>query len=375
MSNLPPPKKNSTPNHYTKFSSYFESKDVLDSKISLKTKLRESSIELLRIIAMSMIVIHHILIHAIKPENFPGNLFYLFNPFVIIGVNLFFLISGYFQVKLSIKSILKLAFTVFFFGFINLILLYYFTGKIQPSQIIRLFLFPVSSSPYWFLSVYLILITISPIINFFLNNINKNKLTCFLIIFSFVIIYNCGLGYNYASHYGYSLLLGIYLYCLASFCRVYKDFYNQISNSKFLLIFLVSTVINSLCNYNFSGTSYFSQYTSIFVLISSFALFLLFIRIRIRSKIINSIATAALGCYLLQDGWFGIGFFYGYMNNIYMNAPNLGYIFGVFSAIFIGFWILSWILTKIERLWSVPLINFIERALPNKIKNLFQLSV
>ena len=341
---------------------------------SLNKQVRESSMELLRIISMSMIVILHFLSHGIKPENLPGNLYYFLSPFFICGVNLFFLISGYFQVKYSIKGILRLGLLVFFFGLVNQFLLYYFQGSLSVGNLIKLVLFPISGSPYWFLAVYFILIIISPILNSFIKLLSIPQYNKFLIVFSFITIYNCGFGFNYAGGLGYSLLQGIYLYLVGSYLRINREFLKQWNKFYFIGIFFASTLIDSIANY-YHPNPVFLSYNGIFVLISSFALFIFFTRIKFHSRIVNSIATAALGCYLLQDGSFGNGFFYSYINEIYMNTSNLIEILTKFSGIFMGFWILSWILTKIEKLWSVPLINFIYDKTPKKIKSLFDLNL
>ena len=345
----------------------------LSKSTESKKEVRESSMELLRIVAMSMIVIHHFLVHGVTPDNFTNGLYYILDPFFLIGVNLFFLISGYFQVKYSLKSILRLSLLLLFFGLINQLLLLQFTGSCSTKELIRLFLFPISSSQYWFIAVYLILLIISPILNYFIKNLSIAQYQKFLIVFSFVIFYNCGIGYNYTNHYGSSLLQCVYLYFVASFIRLNKDFLKNWNKYSFLMIYIIATLANCVCSYYTPTTPYFRKYDGIFVLISSFALFIFFTRIKFQNQIVNSIATAALGCYLLQDGSFGRGYFYPYMTDIYLNAPGLTDVLLKFTSIFFGFWILSWLLTKVENLWSVPLIDFIYSHTPQKIKSLFNL--
>lgn len=346
----------------------------IEKTTEYKKNIRDSSMELLRIVAMSMIVVLHFLSHGIKLENLPNNLYYFLTPFFICGVNLFFLISGYFQVKYSLKGILRLIFLVFFFGLINLLLLFYFVGYFSINNAIRLFLFPVSSSPYWFLAVYLILIIISPILNSFIKLLSIPQYNKFLIVFTFITVYNCGFGFNYAGRFGYSLIQCIYLYFVASYLRINKYFLKNWNKYYFLEIFFASTLTDSIVNY-YHPNPIFISYNGIFILLSSLSLFMFFTRIKIQNRIINSLATAALGCYLLQDGTFGNGFFYSYMNEIYLNSSNFIDLLGKFSGIFIGFWILSWILTQIEKLWSVPLINYLYAKTPKKVKSLFDLKL
>ena len=65
-------------------------------------KQRDSNLELLRIVAMSMIVIYHIFVHGISPVYVGSHsiLTVWYVPF-IFGVNLFILISGYYGIRLS----------------------------------------------------------------------------------------------------------------------------------------------------------------------------------------------------------------------------------------------------------------------------------
>ena len=64
----------------------------------MQPKVRNSNIELLRIIAMTFIVIWHISVHAQKGELNSHNYIVAF---CTTGVNLFILISGYFGIKLT----------------------------------------------------------------------------------------------------------------------------------------------------------------------------------------------------------------------------------------------------------------------------------
>jgi surface polysaccharide O-acyltransferase-like enzyme len=75
-------------------------------------KERQSAFELLRIIAQIMIVYYHILLIGIYPTS--GIPFYkaLWLP-LHIGVPLFVMISGYFEIKPSVRGFVKLIGLVF----------------------------------------------------------------------------------------------------------------------------------------------------------------------------------------------------------------------------------------------------------------------
>jgi len=69
---------------------------------------RQSNIELLRIISILMIVIHHVLVHGIYNAVNNSTLHFI-DSFVIYGVNIFLLISGYFTINLKWKSVINLS--------------------------------------------------------------------------------------------------------------------------------------------------------------------------------------------------------------------------------------------------------------------------
>ena len=64
---------------------------------------RQSNIELLRIISILMIVIHHVLVHGIYNAVNNSTLHFI-DSFVIYGVNIFLLISGYFTINLKFSG-------------------------------------------------------------------------------------------------------------------------------------------------------------------------------------------------------------------------------------------------------------------------------
>lgn len=103
-----------------------------------------------------MIVIGHIMGHGVHIRDFFPITYWLLSPFWCCGVNLFFWISGYFQIRLSIQSLFKFVFTVFFFSTVNIALLYLVKYDVDYGiLILQDIFFPVSRSPYWFMAAYL----------------------------------------------------------------------------------------------------------------------------------------------------------------------------------------------------------------------------
>lgn len=142
---------------------------------------------------MSMIVIGHFLYHGITEREMSRFLYVLICTYCSVGVNLFFLISGYFRIRSVMKSIARLVFTVLFFDFVNYLLLYFTAGPAALYDWIPTLFFPVSRSPYWFLQVYLFLIICSPLINRGIDGMTLNKLRLFILFFSVFIVADSGI--------------------------------------------------------------------------------------------------------------------------------------------------------------------------------------
>lgn len=86
---------------------------------------KNNAIECLRVCIMYCIVIHHCIVSGLdlnKTFNMGEYCFTdanmvlsLMNSFVIVAVNIFFLISGYFGIRLSIKKIINLIINIIFY--------------------------------------------------------------------------------------------------------------------------------------------------------------------------------------------------------------------------------------------------------------------
>lgn len=127
---------------------------------------RKSNIELLRIIAMVMIVIYHVIIHGIAPTEILSKttLPILYTP-VIFGVNLFILISGYFSIKLSWKSFLSLMWIIAFYKLFHLCI-DTFILQIEHTifeWIVKPFSGPISGGG-WFIDIYVLLMLTTPLL-------------------------------------------------------------------------------------------------------------------------------------------------------------------------------------------------------------------
>ena len=152
-------------------------------------KTRNSSIELLRIIAMIMIIFHHFAIHG----EFNWSASFVSIPrlwynFIFmggkIGVNIFVIISGYYLINndrsiFDLPKIVKFVGQVLFYSIVLFIIgIFAFTGDVGVKSLIKACL-PITFSHWWFASTYFMLLLIHPYINKLLLALEKNSINYF----------------------------------------------------------------------------------------------------------------------------------------------------------------------------------------------------
>ena len=124
--------------------------------MSLKQEKRNSSLNLLKIIAIFMIVIFHCVYKGIEFAKLPEYnkfLYYVFFHFGEIGVNIFMIISGYFLInknQIEKKKIFKLIFEIYLYSFLAIAILFLFNKYTFDIKDI----FPINFSYYWYITYY-----------------------------------------------------------------------------------------------------------------------------------------------------------------------------------------------------------------------------
>lgn len=265
----------------------------------MNTKVRNSNIELLRIIAMMFIVIYHISIHAQKGEQSSHDYVVAITT---TGVNLFVLISGYFGIKLKWKSLLNIVSTVIFYYAIQLIadiLIFDITPSVE--YFINI-IAPISRSPWWFMTCYIVLMLISPGLNIVKNNATDKQYK--LIVTTFVFL-SCISGFIFTNRLinpnGFNLFHFITLYFVGDAIKRF-EIANYFNKSQLWIIYITSTI--ALFAY-LKIISDNTKYNNPFLMIAAVSFFCIFSKSELESKKINTIASFMLPVYLLQDSLFG----------------------------------------------------------------------
>ncbi len=343
-------------------------------------KEKKSNFELLRIIAILMIIMHHYFAHGLTQVD-NGITFNLILSKILnfgkLSNHIFILLTGYFMIKSKInyKKIIALVLEMSFYSItISCIFYGFHIVEFNAKLFIESF-FPIIWGN-WFVVYYIILYLLIPYINLFIEKIDKNQLKKLIIIL--ILLYciiptftNNAWGLTAHNFFVLDYLIGAYF-------RLYPI--NRLNDNKFNIKMLLIVSILSILSifslmfigklFNISKiikhSNYFlaNNYSIVGLSIAIF-IFSIFKNININSKTINYISSSVLGIYLIHDNklirpwlWRII-----WPNMDYINS-NL-FILHVFAKVLFVF-LVCLIIDKIRRL----LLNRVEDKLSDKIFNL-----
>lgn len=264
-------------------------------------KERESSFELLRLIAQYMIVAYHILLFwfVLEGPN-PQSIFKALWIPLHVGVILYVLISGYFGIRFSIKGVLRIVSQLLIYGLGLYLLNHYIYG--DPLKIKQLFF--VSNTPYWFIRTYLFLYLLAPLVNKAIASISLTTRVVLLAILSWISCWTGLMGFDTSLHEGYNVLHFILLYLIGNTLYIYRDKFNSIPTYIVLGLYMIGAIgglglIYAKPNNSLLFNVLF-QYNSLVLIFNAVMLFMLFMRIHFQNRTVNNMASSCLAIYLLH---------------------------------------------------------------------------
>lgn len=287
-------------------------------------KNRNSNLELLRIISMVLIVATHYVVHGfnINNINYSVNKYILDIIYLLgkSGVECFVLITGYFMINsnFTLKKLVRLLSTVSFYSICILILFCTVLNPVNKIGLIDIIksIFPVIFYQYWFVTIYVVLMILSPFINMGIKSISRKTyrfllLTLILmwsVIPTLFLINPTGmLGFNLVGWFITLYLIGGYIrkYVDRNKCNANKHFKVAII---FMFILLVSSVLFNYIGHMYNingflmGSRHFAARNSIITLIIAIELIIGFIKLKEKhNNLINIISSATFGVYLIHD--------------------------------------------------------------------------
>ena len=231
------------------------------------------------------------------------------NATVVIGVNVFFLLSGWCRIDFRWQKVFALTAKIYIlFGSIQMIGFVLGVVPINAENILHL-LDPLDY--YWFMMTYIFLMLCSKLLNIIVDNWNLREFESYIAGFVVVCcIYGFFIDKNLHILKGYSFLMAMALYLLGG--GLHK-FYTQVkvklrSRKILLLVFLMAVVLNSvqieiLYKLGNKGAWDCFAYNNIFVVIESVSIILIFADLPklLDGRYLNRLASATITVYILHS--------------------------------------------------------------------------
>lgn len=272
-------------------------------------KKRDSSIDLLRILAMLGVVVLHVArtsgalsldVATCLEGKLSSN---ICESFTIYSVNIFALVTGYLCAlsKTNYSRYLELYFSTVFYYVGILCVVWVCIGARTVGVDVMKNLIP-TKLPYWYVVSYTVLFFLMPFLNKLVLALSKRELlvcSCSLILFLSVLP-----GFesqNLASH-GHNVMWLVTMYLCGAYVKLYPP---TISIRVLLPLYMACTtcLFVSLQFFHVENV-YFRYYTSPFVSLGAISFFIMMCRLELKSTLIVSVLSRlsplAFGVYLIH---------------------------------------------------------------------------
>lgn len=354
---------------------------------------RNYGIDMLRILSMLMICIHHTIVHGIWGNDiqitsqfyYNGIIIEIIYFFTVCAVNCYALISGYVGIesKWKLSNIMKLWIQVVFYCVVITTVM-----KLSGMQDIGIkqavhSVSPIILGQYWYFAAYFGMYFLIPVFNAGINNLNKVQIKLLLaaIFFVFTVLPLWKKGETFSLEQGYSCLWLSLLYICGACIRklnVSRKISKHGMGAYIILLSIVyigSHVLRKLLGYvgcyvDILGR--LNKYTSPIIFTAAICLLLYFSQVQLSSKakrITAFLAPMTFGVYLIHDN--------GLIRNtlikgsfaIYKTMPPMKMvcaILGTAIAIYLICSIIDWFRIK---LFNLLKINEFCKNIEDKIRN------
>lgn len=289
---------------------------------------RQANFELLRIVAMLMIIVLHYLNKSnltllyTKEHTAVNYAMHFIVAFCIVAVNCYVLISGYFLVESAWKPgrVASLAAQILFYS-LSIPIVLICAGLISPDDLSVYdwlnYVLPIETEHYWFATAYLIMYVLSPVLAAGVKAVDKRILQIVIgILLVYFSVWKSIVPVSFATdQYGYEYGWFVCLFLIAAYIRLYGCpflekkrnavlFYLGMSIGIFLLAAasgIVAEVLHPFSYYMDMPTTY----NHILCLLGSIGLFMAFKDMKPwegrAAKMIRGLAPYTFGVYLLHE--------------------------------------------------------------------------
>ncbi len=291
-------------------------------------KTRMANMELLRILAMMMVIVLHylgkgkLLPALTESMGFTGYVAWALEALSIVAVNVYMLISGYFLVEARFKCsrLLGLIFQGLFYSLLVPVVLV-FAGVLAPGEItlyqLLYYVFPTQMEHYWFLTSYVVMYLFAPLLGIGVHHMNRKQHG--LVTGGLLVLLSLGKSVLPVrlemDEFGYDALWFMCVYLVAAYIRLYGiPFFKSGKRSvcMYLLgcagIFSITMLVH-FCYLKWNVFEYYLKaaydYNHVVNLFAAVALFYAFTYLRIPegkfARLVCKTAPYTFGVYLLHE--------------------------------------------------------------------------
>lgn len=340
--------------------------------------VRQSNIELLRILAICGVILLHYNGYVGNALSFiqPGTVNYWLvltsESLCICAVNVFLLISGYFSCtsqRTNFVKVMQLLAQVVFFQIGIYLLNSSANGSFSVSTLVRQAL-PAN----YFVILYIVMYLVGPYVNVLLKNLTSKQLTqfiCLLLILLSVLPTAVDLlekamgktlsGLNpvsaYGDDYGYTAINFILMYILGAYLRLYG-----LPKLKGWLCALIAALCTGLILYMSlaSDPGIARSYCNPLVITLAVSIFLLFTKLNFHSKIINGLSQASFTVYLFHP------YLLAKFRVEQAVAAGPAYLLIHMLVACVSIFLMSWFVFMAYDLITKPIFTFLSKRIPTK---------
>lgn len=282
--------------------------------------LRDTNLELFRILTMLLIIAHHYVVNSglisvdgpvyADPLSWRSLFLICFGAWGKIGINCFVLITGYYMCEshITVRKFLKLLLEVMFYR-VAISMLFWLTGyeSFSLNGLARVFI-PIRSIGDGFTSAYLVFYLFIPFLNILIHNVSERQYVYLLLLCGFMYVFlgtvpGFSVTMNYVSWFMVIYFIGGYLRRYPKKHSKDEAFWRR--NSVIIIIIDLLSI--------FAGTwvgvqigkrgSYFfvSDSNTLLAVATGISLFMWFKNLHIKhNTIINKIASSTFGVLLIH---------------------------------------------------------------------------
>lgn len=285
---------------------------------------RNVGLDLAKIICMIMIICTHLIGREELQSgyNLSDTNYYiikLLSSFCCVAVNCYFIITGYYTINKRVKfsKILRIWETVIFYTLSFLIIFLIVDIKSVTTTNVIKSIFPIITENYWFVTTYIGICLLTPIMSIILPKLSKKQYKYFMlvvfILFSLIEtvypltgVFSAGRGINFQTSF--------LMYIIGGYIKLHIH-EEKINRTKSLLmyvifailIFIKAIVLDAISTINNNLLNYYVRcyaYNSVFTVISSAMFFMYFLKLDIKCKWISKIQSLSFATYLIHEDIF-----------------------------------------------------------------------